>query len=237
MAPILNRGHFHFELYSSCIVEFDVVSDAFLQFLSRAGMQAMHQLAFQMSEEILHNSIVPAVASSGHTLDSVINAKHFAEDLCCVMASLIAMDENLMGPLLLESIPKCFEDKRHGKAFTEPIGYDLPVEEIKYHREIQAPRTILNIRDIRNPLLIRCLSQEVPVQEVVLRSFDGRLGTRVFETPTTDTSLKPMRFLNSCHSLFIDYFSSFLLDCYLHPPITVCMLYIILYRFDNHGQS
>jgi hypothetical protein len=90
-------------LYPLIVVEANVVVDDVLRLLVSQDFILAESFFFEMSEEILHGSIVPAISSSGHGRSDVILGGKDMIRLRSVLLPLVTVEDQSTSDLFFYS--------------------------------------------------------------------------------------------------------------------------------------
>ena len=123
---------------------------------------------FEVTEEILHGSIVPAVGATGHGRSDVILVhKDIIIRLRSVLVALVTVEDESSSDLFsLFGLVHGLGDQTDGIVLSKDAGNDEAIEEIFDGGEIAPALLGQNVGHIGDPLLVRTGRHKVPVEHI-----------------------------------------------------------------------
>ena len=120
--------------------------------------------------EALHWPVVNTVCYPGHTLSHPCRFQLCVKSAVCILKSSVAVEDGIGIWICLYGSIKCIIYQRVVVVVSDDIGNDTSVIEIKNGTEIDlvffAILVPLELRNIRQPFLIRLVCMEVPVKNI-----------------------------------------------------------------------
>ena len=166
-----------FQLYPLVVVEANVVVDDLLRLLKGKKFVLAERFFFEMSEEVFHGGVVPAIAAPGHGGSDVILASEDKIRLRSVLLPLVTVEDQSISDLFfLFGLAQVLLNQGDRVFPSELVGDDETVVKILDRRQIGPAFPGQNVGDIGDPFLVGSGGREIPIEQVGIGMIGLQLG-------------------------------------------------------------
>jgi len=190
-----------------------------------------------MTEEIFHDSVVPAIASSRHGRGNVVCLSQDKIRLGAVLISLVTVeDKSISDHFFLFGQFQGPGHQLHGVVFGQEVGNDEPIVQIFDRREICPSLPGPYESHIGDPFLIGSGCKELPVQYIRIPVKQPVIFSTLIVPASSGHRMNPHLVHQPKHSFGIDAKAQFLLNPYLDPAVSIGSMGSQI-SFFNHFHS
>ena len=149
------RGLFRFQLYPLVVVKVDIIIDDLFGLLERRVLDSADGFFFEMSKEVLHGSIVPAIPASGHGRRDVILISEEMIRMGCVLMPLVTVEDDSISDLFfILGIFDHLGDQTDRVVSFELMSNNETIIEILDGSEVGPALLGVDIGDVGDPFLV-----------------------------------------------------------------------------------
>jgi len=155
----------------------DIFVDQLFFFLQAVVRDVAQGFFFDLSEEVLHRGVVPAISSTKHGGSDVILLGKDSIRLRGVLIPLATVEDQSISDLFFFlSQLNSAGDQGHRVGKAERLGYDEPAKQVLDGGQVSPALPGSDVSDIGDTLLIRSRSHKIAVQHVIIAMIDGQLA-------------------------------------------------------------